>query len=213
MRYERKYKVDDINLPLVQQIIKSHPYSFRQNFPDRQVNNIYFDTPDHQTFFDNVVGAPERSKYRLRWYGPIREKISKPRFEIKFKSFLLGSKRVIELDDFHLDDLAAVQVKIAELAPKAGVLKPVLSNAYQRSYYKSLNGLFRITIDSELKFSHAGKSGILGLNGFAHKFPGIIVELKYEDLYDDLANEVMQYIPFRNSKNSKYITGLSMIMT
>ena len=30
--------------------------------------NIYFDTPDHTTYFDNVAGVPERSKYRVRFH-------------------------------------------------------------------------------------------------------------------------------------------------
>ena len=38
-------------------------------FPDRIVNNVYFDTPDLAAFEANLWGAPERRKCRLRWYG------------------------------------------------------------------------------------------------------------------------------------------------
>ena len=41
MRYERKYKIENLSLSLVEQSIRLHPAGFRKIFPDRQVNNIF----------------------------------------------------------------------------------------------------------------------------------------------------------------------------
>ena len=54
MRYERKYKIENLSLPLVEQSVRLHPASFKKIFPDRQINNIYFDTADFRTYKDNV---------------------------------------------------------------------------------------------------------------------------------------------------------------
>jgi len=69
LRYERKYKLDLATPAFVKQVIKMHPASFRKIHPDRQVNNIYFDTIDLTTYKDNVIGIADRKKFRVRWYG------------------------------------------------------------------------------------------------------------------------------------------------
>ena len=213
MRYERKYRVDDLGLSVVQQIVRMHPFSFKKAYPDRRVNNIYYDTPDHSTYYDNVAGVPERSKYRVRWYGTVTEEVSKPNFEVKFKRHLLGSKWTKKLEDFNLSNLKNLNQQVDKIEHNAGKLFPVLANAYHRSYYISSDGHFRITIDSQLNFKPSTKLGILQLNQSSPFGSDIIVELKYDEIYDDLADQVMQYIPFRNTKNSKYVTGLSLVMT
>ena len=69
MRYERKYRIENVDISLINQIVKMHPAGFRKAYPDRSVNNIYLDTPDFETYRANVAGVSERKKYRVRWYG------------------------------------------------------------------------------------------------------------------------------------------------
>ena len=69
MRYERKYKVSDLNHHVILQSIRMHPVGLRKIYPDRQINNIYFDSNGLQCYHDNVHGVSERKKFRVRWYG------------------------------------------------------------------------------------------------------------------------------------------------
>ena len=45
MRYERKYKIEGVSLGIILQSIAMHPAGLSKIYPDRQINNIYFDTP------------------------------------------------------------------------------------------------------------------------------------------------------------------------
>ena len=95
MRYERKYKIESITAEVVRQVVINHPASFRKIFPDRKVNNIYFDNIELSAYFDNVNGIADRQKIRVRWYGDDIFKIEQPKLEIKIKSNQLGFKKTL----------------------------------------------------------------------------------------------------------------------
>ena len=211
MRYERKYKIADLSLPLVHQVVQAHPFSFRKAYPDRQVNNIYFDGPDLDTYVANAAGVSDRRKFRIRWYGAMQAEVPKPIFEIKYKSRLLGSKKSKGLPAFKVQDMDRVIREVRQLPEDIGNLSPTLINTYWRSYYLSQNGRFRITIDSNLRFN---PYSLVHLSDFDFSyliFQGLILELKYDMEYATQADEVMQYLPFRNTKNSKYAEGLALV--
>ena len=83
-------------------------------------------------------------------------------------------------------------------------------NRYSRKYYRSGDGKYRITIDSNL-----GYYKLLQLNNnFSHKIidkNARIIELKYDKDSDDRAKNVTNYFPFRISKSSKYIEGVDRL--
>ena len=86
-------------------------------------------------------------------------------------------------------------------------LVPVLNNAYHRSYYISADGLFRITIDDQqtfaIPFTHQQHIPV-------HSYP-LIVELKYDQKHADRSKFIMDYLPFRQTKNSKYTNGVTAL--
>lgn len=208
MRYERKYKIEDLTLDLVHQIIQNHPASFSKIFPDRKVNNIYFDTPSLTTYSDNVKGIGERRKFRVRWYGTKENTKQKNNFEIKIKENELGRKEVHPFPNFELKNWRQTGKLVSQLTGKGLALNPVLMNAYHRSYYGTRDGKFRITIDSDLKYYpliHGGSQLHYNLRD-----EGIIVEVKYEEAIHDERERVLPYLPFRLSKSSKYVTGMIM---
>lgn len=206
MRYERKYKVDDISYDVVLQILKLHPASFRQIFPDRRVTNIYFDTADLNTYQDNVDGNSDRKKYRVRWYDDNPLQISNPKFEIKIKSNQLGDKKTFEVAPFQIDSTTQLQNEVLAHCNNCIALRPTLLNTYVRTYLGTSNKKFRITIDRKL-----GYHSMLNANSFS-KFSivdeAVVIELKYDEAYDDAAQFIMQHLPFRQTKSSKYVTGM-----
>lgn len=68
-RYERKFPLAELGQADLEPFLRMHPLAFREVYAPRQVNNIYLDSPDLRCFHDNVAGASQRFKPRLRWYG------------------------------------------------------------------------------------------------------------------------------------------------
>ncbi len=207
-RFERKYKISGLEPETIAANLMIHPAGFRVLHPDRQVNNIYFDTIDLTTFHQNVAGINERKKFRMRWYGEQVDKLKKPQFEIKIKHNELGTKKVIRCENLKFRDLD----KITELANKYSEnfspLYPTLMNAYTRSYYASADGKFRVTIDRNLYYySLLGQTGFLG---YRVEEPGVILEVKYEESDDQIAGFVLQNLPYRHTKSSKYVNGVTI---
>lgn len=210
MRYERKYRIEDQSFAFVKQMIRQHPRGFRTLYPDRMVNNIYLDTPHLQCYHDNVAGVASRRKYRIRWYGDINATDThKNQLEIKIKENALGDKKTNSFPAFHLSEWPDLGALVSQTLSPPLVLRPTLLNTYQRSYFGIPNGKFRITIDQKLGYSPLIQEG--GAPAIRYADPGIIVEVKYEEEVEKEADEILQYLPFRVTKNSKYVVGMGVI--
>ncbi len=210
MRFERKYQITHLSKFAVEQAVRLHPAGFRKIFPNRQVNNIYFDTPDYQTCRHNIEGSNQRKKFRLRWYGTELQAINNPRFEVKIKHNELGRKEVTPFADTHLKDLRQLTEEVNRQFSifnfQFSIFKPTLLNTYQRSYFGTSDGKFRITVDWDLQFYPPLSLGAFQQQPFVEK--QVILELKYEEEQDALAQTILQYLPFRQTKSSKYVRGV-----
>jgi SPX domain protein involved in polyphosphate accumulation len=228
MRYERKYRIEDWDWRHVLQIVRQHPLSFRTAYPDRQVNNIYLDTPDLSDFQENLMGISRRSKYRIRWYGGDLHRVEKPVMEIKSKDAGLGDKHFFKMTDFQWHQphelRKAVDLQLKSLRKEsmerlaAGIeeenpgifpvqgLHPSLINTYLRSYFVSQDGRYRLTIDHDLLFYSPDTRARKGLD--SNRDDAVILEIKYESDQDDNFDEVGRFLPFQLSRNSKYVTGI-----
>ncbi len=210
MRYERKYKIKSIRAEVVRQVVINHPSSFRKTFPDRKVNNIYFDNITLSAYFDNVEGVPDRRKYRVRWYGDDIFKIENPMLEIKIKSNQLGYKERYAISEFQLNDLANLAKEININTGSFNIFQPTLINSYSRSYYETTDGKYRITIDRDLQYFSLLNA--IKFTRYQIEDQAVVMELKYDETLDDEASFIQQYIPFRYSKSSKYVTGLNLLV-
>ncbi|MBR9921093.1 MAG: VTC domain-containing protein [Bacteroidetes bacterium] len=213
-RYERKYRLELSSTGYVNQIIRNHPASFKVLFPDRQINNVYFDYPDFSGYKLNLMGVGLRRKYRLRWYGEDYSQMANPQLEIKQRENELGNKIVKRIDKEDWSSLADV---FDRHYPASAPLRPALLNAYQRSYFGCRQGRFRITIDRQQKFMPLADRQIpsdnwLKTSRFPYTDNALILELKYDQEFDAEAQDIMRYLPFRQSKNSKYVNGLSYLL-
>ena len=56
-----------------------------KTYPDRWVNNIYFDNINLDLFSQSIEGISKRTKVRLRWYGDFHN-LENPVLELKCKS-------------------------------------------------------------------------------------------------------------------------------
>ena len=218
-RFERKFVTSRYDHKGLEQLIRIHPAFFKEIYWERQVNNIYFDTPALRHYFDNVVGKSERKKVRIRWYGEASGIIEQPILEFKIKSGTLGKKKSFELAPIDLDsdldfeyfkNLFKASNLPESVAEELKVLKPRLLNKYTRRYYRSADHNYRFTIDFDLKYFDFSKVSIsLGLG--MKDLQNTILELKYDQEHDEQASEITQHLPIRMSKSSKYVNGIDII--
>ncbi len=206
MRYEKKYKINHLSRAYVLQALKMHPAGFRQLYPDRTINNIYFDTPNLTTYHQNVAGIAERKKYRVRWYGADIAQIENPKMEIKYKKAELGGKHIHKVSLFQLNNLEKLTKEVNQLSQTHANLEPALINTYRRAYYATSNGKFRITLDDNLRYYSLVNGKHFNQSYYVES--GLVLELKYEKKDDDSVGFINQFIPFRQTKKSKYVTGI-----
>lgn len=210
MRFEKKYRIESEEVALVKQRLRLHPAGLRKIYPDRQVNNIYFDTPDLITYRQNVAGINQRKKFRLRWYGEELEQIQQSIFEIKIKDNELGRKESQYVGDVELTDIQCIIKKINALSSRVVSLRPVIFNQYQRSYYGTADAQFRITVDWNLRYAGLHSSG--QLLRLMPPEQAVVVEVKYDEHLDNAAERIFKYLPYRQTKNSKYVTGVESVL-
>ena len=217
-RYERKFVVSQMAHEQVECVIKFHPALFSESFPQRFVNNIYFDSSNFMHFYDNIEGNARRKKVRIRWYGEMFGDVLSPVLEMKIKSGHLGRKLSFPLPSFEITREFTFRTLVnaienstipKEVGREVTSLNPVLLNSYSRKYFRSADGNFRITLDTDLVFLSINRQK----NAFLKRVrdPNVIVELKYLENLDQLANRISGYLPFRLSKNSKYVTGIGKL--
>ena len=218
-RYERKFVSSQLDRHGLKHLILLHPAFFREIYWERQVNNIYFDTPDLRYFYDNVVGQSNRRKVRIRWYGTSEGKIDRPVLEFKIKSGTLGRKASFDLAPIDLDGelgLGFFQDLFKKSDLPEGVLEelkglnPSLLNNYSRRYYRSVDHKFRFTVDYDLKYFDFS-SNLFSLGLGKRDLQNTILELKYDQEHDDQAMEITQHLPIRLNKSSKYVNGIEII--
>jgi VTC domain. len=107
--------------------------------------------------------------------------------------------RVINESD--LDESLKIQLKSLDFS---------LLNRYSRRYYRSACGNFRITIDKDLsyyKLNHMSNNFVQDV----HDTDALVLELKYAQDKDDIADKITAYFPFRMTKNSKYVNGVDYL--
>ncbi len=217
-RYERKFVAERQSRLAVESIVKQNQAFFISAFVPRKVNNIYFDTPGLDCYFDNLFGNGNRWKARIRWYGEIFGKVQSPILELKIKKGFVGTKKSfllpafeINKNNFDADRLRTIFEKAelpTEIRERIINLQPVLLNAYQRSYFSTINKRFRVTVDDQLDYYN--------LRSTWNHFPSVyreqlktVVELKYDQEWDSEAKTISNQFPFRLDKNSKFVAGMS----
>jgi SPX domain protein involved in polyphosphate accumulation len=218
-RYERKFVVDQLDAHQVRALVRLHPSMFYEPYPPRYVNNLYLDTHDMKNYFDNVHGAGERRKVRLRWYGGLFRDIQEPMLEFKIKSGLVGTKHIYPFAPFTLDNRFCHRyyqeiLREADLSESVRLymcgLNVVLCNRYYRWYFATRDQRFRVTIDTHMAYYQVRKVN----NHFMHKYVDhnhVVVEMKYQKPLDVQAGRVAAFFPFSMTKNSKYVTGIEQV--
>ncbi len=219
LRYEFKIPCDPARLPEVEAWVRLHPAHWRVSYPPRQVNNVYFDTPDMRDLNANLSGAGRREKLRLRWYGPALAQISGAQLELKGKDGRVGWKEIAPFESSLAlaeqpwpEFLAALR---AGLAPRARIwldrrAGPALINSYRRAYYETPDGVLRLTLDTHLRAYDQRSSLLPNLERRALVQEQMVIEVKgpVDPDAGRRLSQVLAAFPLRLSRFSKYLHGM-----
>lgn len=217
VRHEIKFVSDPWRVPLVEIWAMCSKAAFRETYPPRRVNNVYFDTIDLDAFSENLSGISSRTKVRFRWYG----KTVSPEggvIEIKQRRNDVGTKAqirtsgVLELDGRSwrsvAEDLRGRISEKDELWLK-NFDRPSIINRYDRKYYESLNGNLRLTIDTNQVVFDQTKAAIPNFDRKSNLPDCAVVEVKFRPEESDYASTILKDLPIRRSRNSKYMVGVN----
>jgi len=215
-RYEIKFVAYEMHLHSVLLWIKSHWASFYSPYPDRWVNSVYFDTHDYRSFTENLSGASSRIKLRYRWYGHTNQP-SPGVLEIKCKRNYFGWKKnflvknpVFQEGNSWTDIKKEIHDQISDEG--RNWIKhqpfPVFINQYHRKYYVSRDGRVRITVDTKQNVWDQRYKRYPNLAKKTNIPKTLVVEVKFDRKDQEYASEIIQGIPLRVSRNSKYIVGV-----
>tara|TARA_Y100000590_G_C15733151_1_gene1017737 strand:- start:54 stop:734 length:681 start_codon:yes stop_codon:yes gene_type:complete len=216
-RYERKFLIENISKRDIELFIKQHHAMFYEIYNERYIRNIYFDTPGFKNYYDNIDGNSERIKVRIRWYGNFFGEINEPKLEIKIKNGLLGYKKIFDLPSFELfienikyDNLIEM-LNLNNNNPNnidLRIFSPAILNGYKRKYFLSADKKYRITLDTnQIIYQIFNKNNIV--SRYLNDKESIILEIKYNQEEDENAQKITSSIPFRLSKNSKYVNVIN----
>lgn len=199
--------------------LRLHPAGFRVPYPDRQVNNVYFDTFDYDAYSENLSGVSARTKVRYRWYGQSLMP-DNGTLEVKCRRNFFGWKLRYNVRNLRYSAKASwTEIRRAMVEQVPAEAKqwldfnplPVLINRYYRNYFLSADGKVRATVDTRQEVWDQRFKAWPSFDHRANLADTLVVEFKFDRHDQRLANKLLQGIPLRVSRHSKYINGTSAI--
>ncbi len=217
LRYERKFVPDGFTQESLLGLVRRHPALFREVYPERCVNNLYFDTQDLRHYTDHVNGAANRVKIRVRWYGDFHGENEHPALEFKIRHGAVGRKVTYPLPALDLDgefDRAQFEKALGALPAMVRYQMrehvPWVANRYRRRYFCSGDRKVRLTVDWRIESMDARHSSV-PLRPMHSANPGMVLELKYDPTDADDAAEIAGKFPFRLTRFSKYVRSIESL--
>jgi len=216
-RFELKSVTLDAYLPQILASLFTSPAMFYEVYPQRVVNNIYFDDDLLSSYYENKEGLANRKKLRVRWYGKNLD--SNLTAEVKSR---IGneSSKVSENLNLIISDID--KVTISNFSDAFNKLKnqdiknlyllksvPTIFTSYKRKYFQSKILNLRLTVDENLQFqSQIGSAKILTNNPIRDPHGRSIIEFKFpkESLKD--VNKYISLNGLNRNRFSKYCVGI-----
>lgn len=218
-RYELKYVHDSAHLLQSDEQILGVQFPLRRSFPNRTVCNVYFDTIGLRCFAESLAGVSRRTKTRIRWYGAVQDAIN-PKLEVKRRYNQVGTKEQFALPDINLaaNSWSDIRKSVRDRLPVEALRvydtfsAPILINSYRRSYFESLDGKLRLTIDRDLQFYDQRLRSGPNLLYDRAKVGHTIIEVKCAVENRGLATSLTKRLGLRRIRMSKYCLGVESLV-
>ena len=209
-RFEKKIFVKNKYIDSYQNLIKNINFNFMKTYPERKINNIYFDNEELDFLFENVEGLSNRQKIRIRWYGECFGNIN-ANLEYKIKNGNVGYKEIFKDIKFNLLEETKLKYLIKKktnsiISRKLELFQPILFNRYSRNYFETPNHDIRITIDEDIYSKRLFSNSKISYKK-KDKSDIVILEIKYNNNLDiETINNYLDF-KFQVHKHSKYVYG------
>jgi hypothetical protein len=218
-RHEVKFAAYETEYDSLRHWVKMRPEGFISPYPDRQVNNVYFDTWDYRAYAENLAGVSERSKVRYRWYGDSAAP-DVGSLEVKQKRNHFGWKQrfpIVEPPWREGDSWNDIRAAIRAQLPMDGQLwldqnpLSVMINRYLREYFETADGDIRVTIDTRQRIFDQRSGGELNFTRQAIAQDTLVVEIKFARDVRQRAVKMLAEMPLRIGRHSKYMNAVRAI--
>jgi SPX domain protein involved in polyphosphate accumulation len=216
-RLEIKFIANATERHAVKYWLKLNKSAFYKPYPNRWVNNIYFDTYHYQAYNENLSGASSRTKLRYRWYGD-SDSHDKGVLEVKCKRNYFGwkirfpSKSTPELKHSSWQFIFKNLIEQLDSGAKIWLNAnphPVMINRYFREYYVSHDDRIRATIDTHQVVFDQRYKPCPNISKKNNTPDILVLEIKFDRKDRGLANQIIQGLPLRVSRNSKYMFAVN----
>ncbi len=205
-RYEVKIPMQKGQFIHFENSLKSLGLYPKRVYQDRVVHSIYLDNAKFTSYLDNVSGASNRIKVRVRYYDNDTKNL---RLEYKTKTNKTSSKNVFDIENkenLDLSDPKNIKKLLSQIEIPKEILSlyPVLEVEYKRSYFTLAKDI-RMTIDRDIKYKklYPLKSGY-----FTSSPVYSVVEFKYPTNMQSQFKKLLYNLPFRIFRHSKYVVGM-----
>lgn len=218
-RHEIKFAAYALEYARVRQWLQLHAAGFYSPYPDRQVNNVYFDTWDYRAYAENLAGLSQRSKLRFRWYGDSAGPASGS-LEVKRKRNHFGWKlrfRVAEAPWCEGRGWSDTRAALREQLPADGRFwfdqnpLPVMLNRYERQYFVSADGMVRATIDVNQRVWDQRYGSLPNFTRQAVTQDTLVVEFKFSREHRQTVVAMLRGFPLRIGRHSKFMNAMRAI--
>jgi hypothetical protein len=218
LRHELKFVAPPTEPSHILQWLRAHRLAFRESYPSRRVNSVYFDSLEYSDYAQTIEGMNVRSKVRLRWYSRETSAI-KSQLEVKNKRDFLSWKLTyalaapLSLDESWNRITETLRRNVAREALPWLVARPqpVIMNSYTRRYFETLDGSIRATIDSDQQVYDQRYGARPNLRRRTPMTAATILEVK---MPPELAPEVgaaLAGLRLKLSRNSKYCAAVQCV--
>lgn len=196
--------------------LRLHSAGFVSPYAPRWINNVYFDTHDYASFRQNLAGASQRLKVRYRWYG-YDIGLDKGSLELKCKRNFFGWKRRFAVDTTPCaqgDGWRDVMAKLTSQLPQEARAylhfhpQPAILTRYKRQYFVSGDQKVRATIDTHQSVYDQRYKPYPNTTHRSNIRETLVLEIKFDRDDREFGASLMQGLPIRVSRNSKYVLGM-----
>jgi len=177
------------------------------------ITSLYFDTLDHDAFYEKMNGTRMRKKYRLRLYNHNYDRIL---LECKHKHETMTYKQGLRLNQTQLKRILSGDMSVDDDDPellsqfmidhRLHYLKPSVIVEYDRLAYVHEPLDVRVTFDDHIAtyHYHTDLMDLTHNKAFISKLDVVVLEVKFNTILPDFIRDLLSTIPTNRQAISKF---------
>jgi hypothetical protein len=214
-RIERKFFIVPRNIGLAYMLLRQ-VCRLASEYPEEQINSLYFDTPDLEQHNRSLSGEFRKNKVRIRWYGADENPQDETPVFLELKSregFASAKQRrrlVVPADYLELSSLSSGIVPKATLIDTMSgfgyfptkSLQPIIKISYWRYRFTEILTGVRVALDCHIRSTMIARE--IGYGEREMELPGGVIEVKGDSMELPPTLRQMKIMDLDWSRFSKY---------